>query len=44
MLQFKACTFLIKGLERAGQLNSATKESLSQIFHIFRQIHLNKND
>lgn len=27
--------FLIKGLERAGQLNSATKESLSQIFHIF---------
>lgn len=27
--------FLIKGLERAGQLNSATQESLSQIFHIF---------
>lgn len=27
--------FLIKGLERAGQLNNATKESLSQIFHIF---------
>ena len=27
--------FLIKGLERAGQLNNTTKESLTQLFHIY---------
>ncbi|APJ02998.1 tetratricopeptide repeat protein [Silvanigrella aquatica] len=27
--------FLIKGLERAGQLNDTTKESITQIFHIY---------